>query len=101
MMSKKKLGKLSMPEKRSDEMDLSELDSEPSAEESNEEAAEFPESGEEAPEEASSEEHSYLAKCSDDELMAELKKRGLDKELASDEAAAGESEADQDYSMGS
>lgn len=75
-----KLKKLAMPKR--EEMDISELDMEemPTG---GEEMAE----GEEMPVEAGP-----LADVSDEELMAELKKRGLSSKLAEEDAMMGEGE---------
>lgn len=83
---KSKLDKLKMPEKRADEeMDMLEL-----SEESPEmEAAEGEEMAEMGAEEAAPEaEPSALEAVSDDELVAEMKKRGLKLDEAGDAPAA-------------
>lgn len=82
-MAKGKLGKLQMPKR--EEVDMSELDMEAGPEESPEyEMAESPEEeGSESPE-VEGKEHGggELAKVADEDLIAELKKRGLMGKLA-------------------
>jgi len=86
-----KLKKLSMPKPK--EFDLGEMDS---AEESPEyEASESPEEeGAESPEEEASEHPGELEKVSDDDLLAEVKKRGLMSQL---EKETGEESAEDAY----
>lgn len=81
MMEKKKLSKLSMPEKRKDEMDLEEMDL------GSEEEMPMAEEEEMAGEELSMEEGpaSDLEAISDDDLLAEIKKRGLMSQLSEKE----------------
>lgn len=81
MMSSKKpskFGKMSMPAKP-DEMDLSDLQGDDeSGEDPKEEASESPEmEASEDSEESSPEAMDALAKASDEDLMAEMEKRGL------------------------
>lgn len=107
----KKLGKMEMPKKRRehmDEMDMSELGLEEGSPE--EERAESPEQeheemaageadasdAEAAPEEHSGERPADLDTVSDDELMAEIKKRGLMSELAAEGEGEVQSEPDQE-----
>jgi hypothetical protein len=88
--SKGKLGKMRMPERREEpEMDLSELEA----------PAEEPEM-EMAGEEMASEEPMgmpQLESASDEELLAEVRKRGLTKELEKEEA--GEMQPEEDLGM--
>lgn len=85
MKKDSKLSKLKMPEKRSDEMDLSELDQEGNDMESAD--SEFPTEEESEPVAEGEEmmEASPLADLSDDELMAEVEKRGLMSQLPGEE----------------
>lgn len=96
MKSKSKLGKLKMPMDHG--MDLSDLHDDESSEHDasegspEEEASESPEeeqAEQDAGEgdEAGSEHQAYLDKCSDDDLMAEVRKRGLMAELQKGEQA--------------
>lgn len=88
---KKKLGMLSMPEKRAgEEMDYAEMDEMEEGSDELDLGLEDAEEGdmdlselEEAPMES---EGSDLEAISDEELMAELKKRGLSSELGSEES---------------
>lgn len=83
-----KLKKLAMPKR--EEMDISELDM---ADESGEEMptkGEMPEG--DMSEDEMSVEAGPLADVSDEELMAELKKRGLSSKLEEEDAMAGEME---------
>jgi hypothetical protein len=93
MEKKKKLSKLSMPERRApEEMELMEFEGE-------EPEMEMPESEEmelemdKAPaEEALDAQMSAAADLSDDELLAEIKKRGLTADLGEEEAEEAEQE---------
>lgn len=79
---KQRLSKLKMPEKKSDKMDLSDLDM-PEEGSPEEEAQESPE--EEKQEDAGQDQEQAspkdLAMVSDEDLLAEIQKRGLMKEL--------------------
>lgn len=98
----KKLGKLKMPEKRMGEMDLEDLGPEEMAahevgETEEEEAAESP-AYQTKEEEYGIEMHGEgapgLERISDDELLAELKKRGLSAKLDEEEG-----EEEKDYGL--
>ncbi len=86
-MPEKKPGKfsrLAMPKKPAEEMDLSSLDEDQSMPEEGtpeEEAAESPEEEKKEMDEGEGDHSDILAGASDEELMAELKKRGLDKQM--------------------
>lgn len=86
-----KLGKLKMPKR--EEVNLDELDLGPESAE--EEAAESPEEeAAESPEEESAEHPGELAKVSDEDLLAEVKKRGLMSQL---EGEVGEEPSEEQY----
>lgn len=91
MMSK--LNKMSMPGKRKplDDAAVLELEMEPSSEDSSE-----GDSGESSEEESSHEgEKSPLADVSDDELLAEIRKRGLS--AKAEKASSSEPSSDEEY----
>lgn len=106
MRSSSKLDKLQMPKGRSRKMSMEDLHAEEAQESPEDEAAESPEQQsmeeelglEEHPEEAKS--NMALEGATDDELLAEIKKRGLMSQLSADEGE-GESEqsGEHDYSM--
>lgn len=88
-----KLGKLKMPKR--EEMDMSEFDMEPKEESAEYEAMEAPEEeGAEMEEMEASESPSELKAASDEDLLAEVKKRGLMSQL---EAETGEESAEDAY----
>lgn len=95
MMSSKKdskLNKLQMPKKRQDDMEMDDMLAAEDEGSPEEEASESPE--EEAQEDdMGAEKASPLADVSDDDLLAEIKKRGLSSELE------GEAKAEDDYSL--
>jgi hypothetical protein len=78
MMKDKKLGKLKMPEKK--DMEMAELDTE-SSDELPPEDADLAAEGDMVAEEMGPESNPQLEMISDDELLAELKKRGLSSQL--------------------
>lgn len=95
---KKKLEKLKMPEKRQDDMDLSDLEEGSPEEEASESPAE-----EQAEQEGKSgdEEHKPgpLDNVDDEDLLAEVKKRGLVSELEKGEDQSQE-DNEPDFAMG-
>lgn len=90
---KKKLEKLKMPEKRSDELDLSSLDEGAPSED--------PMGDEELPQDPQAEDQSApgpLDHVDDEELMAEVQKRGLLSQLEGGEEQA-QADGQMDYGM--
>lgn len=75
-----KLGKLKMPMKRGNEMDASDLMDEEALESPNDEAAESPEE-QGMEQEMGTESPVHMDTISDEELLAEIRKRGLESQL--------------------